>query len=332
MPLPTPADVHVNTPLTNISIAYMQSAADFIADRVFPAVPVLKQSDRYYTYDRGYWNRDDMQERAPASESAGTGYTVDNSPNYFCIEKGLHQDVPWQVRGNADPVVNPDRDATMLVTQKALIHREVKWVAGFFAGGLWTGDDDGVAASVGTNEFLQWNDAASTPIEDIRAAGTSVQQLTGFRPNKLTVGREVYDKLVDHPDIVDRIKYTSGNNNPAVVNKEALAALFELDEVLVAGAIQNTANENATNVHAFIGGKKALLTYSPPNPSLMTPSAGYTFNWTGLSGVPSLAQRGARVSVIPMPLKKADRVEIEDAFDQKLISADLGYFFDTAVA
>jgi hypothetical protein len=33
MPNPTAGDVHVNRPLTNISIAYMQDAAGFVADR-----------------------------------------------------------------------------------------------------------------------------------------------------------------------------------------------------------------------------------------------------------------------------------------------------------
>ena len=57
---PSPGDVHVNTPLTNISIAYMQDATKFISQRVFPNIPVAKQSDRYYVYDRGEFNRDEM--------------------------------------------------------------------------------------------------------------------------------------------------------------------------------------------------------------------------------------------------------------------------------
>ena len=67
---PTPGDVHVNVPLTNISIAYLQNASNFIASRVFPNIPVQKQSDRYYTYDRGEFNRDEMKERAAGTESA----------------------------------------------------------------------------------------------------------------------------------------------------------------------------------------------------------------------------------------------------------------------
>ena len=43
--LPSRGDVHVNRPLTNISIAFLQTQEAFVADRVFPNIPVTKQSD-----------------------------------------------------------------------------------------------------------------------------------------------------------------------------------------------------------------------------------------------------------------------------------------------
>jgi hypothetical protein len=74
MPQPTLQDVHVNRPLTNISVAYLQEAAgvEFVADKAFPAVPVENKSDLYYTYARADFNRDEMQKRALSAESAPT--------------------------------------------------------------------------------------------------------------------------------------------------------------------------------------------------------------------------------------------------------------------
>jgi len=43
MAQPTNSDVHVDAALTNISVAYVQNAADFVAGRAFPNVPVSKQ-------------------------------------------------------------------------------------------------------------------------------------------------------------------------------------------------------------------------------------------------------------------------------------------------
>lgn len=326
---PTPGDVHVNAPLTNISIAFLQNAANFVAARVFPNIPVSKQSDRYYTYDRGDFNRDEMRERAPSTESAGGGYTLDNTPTYYAPVYAFHKDIPDEVRANADAALNPDREATAFVTHKALIKREKIFVSRFFAGGLWTNDVDGVASNPTGGNVLQWNDANSTPIENVRLAKRTIAQSTGFEPNKLVLGRAVYDALLDHPDIIDRVKYGQTAGAPAQANLNVLAALFQVDEILVMNAIENTANEGASAAHSFIGGKKALLCYSTPSPGLMTPTAGYTFSWTGLLGS---GAEGNRIRSFRMEQIKSDRVEIEMAFDSKLVSADLGYFWDSIVA
>lgn len=326
---PTPGDVHVNTPLTNISIAYLQDAVNFVAAKVFPNIPVTKQSDRYYTYDRGEFNRDEMEERAPSTESAGGGYTVDNTPTYYSPVYAFHKDISDQMRSNADAVLNPDREATEYVTTKALIKREKLWVSKYFATSVWGKDITGVSASPTGDQVLQWNDANSTPIENVRTAKTYVLESTGFEPNTMVIGRRVYDALVDHPDIVDRIKYGQTPGDPAMANIQALMKLFEIQRLFVMNAIVNTAKEGQTASHSFIGGKNCLVCYSAPNPGLMTPSAGYTFSWTGFLGA---GAEGNRIKRFRMEHLESDRVEIQMAFDQKKVAADLGYYFTTIVA
>jgi hypothetical protein len=331
--LPTPSDVHVNAPLTNISIAYMQSQSSFIADKVFPNVPVAKQSDRYYQFDRGDFNRDAAEVRAPATESAGGGFKVDNTPTYYCPVHAYHKDIDDQMLANADSVLSLDRAATEFVMHKMLLKREVQWSTNYFAASVWTNDWSGVASGSGTDTFVQWDQAASTPIEDVRGAKTTVLESTGFEPNKLILGRHVYDSLVDHADIVDRVKYGQTAGSPAMAGTNTLAQLFEVDAILVPRAIQNTGNESTTfegnNSHSFIQGKHALLVYAAPAPALMTPSAGYTFSWNGLLGS---SAAGHRMSRFRMENIKSTRVEAEMSFDQKMVAADLGYFFGSAVA
>jgi hypothetical protein len=326
---PTPGDVHVNTPLTNISIAFLQNAANFVASRVFPNIPVTKQSDRYYTYERGDFNRDEMQERAPSTESAGGGYSLDNTPTYFATRYSFHKDIPDEVRSNADAVLNPDREATAFVTHKALIKREKLFVSKFMGTGKWGVDYTGVSSGASGNSILQWNDANSTPIENVRAAKRSIAEQTGFEPNKLVLGRAVFDALLDHPDIIDRIKYGQTQGGPAMAGQDVLAKLFNVDEILVMNAVENTAKEGQAASHVFIGGKNALLCHAASAPGLMTPTAGYTFSWTGLLGA---GAEGNRIKSFRMENIGSDRVEIDMCFDQKLVSADLGQFFSGIVA
>jgi len=325
---PTPGDVHVSRPLTNISIAYMQSAEGFVADKVFPNIPVTKQGDQYYLYDRGYFNRDEMQIRGPGTESAGGEYKL-STDNYFAPVYAFHHDIDDQRRANQDAPLNADREATELVSYKALLKREILWATAYFGTSIWTGARTGVASGVDGIEFLQWNDAASTPIEDIRAEKTAMLLRTGFKPNTLVLGPQVADKLYDHPDIIDRVKYGQTPGRPAQIDASDLANLFKIPNVYVMEGIKNSAVEGAAESNAFIGGKGALLLYVAPSPGLMIPSAGYSFSWTGLLGAGAM---GGRISKFRIEQKKVDRVEIEMAMTQKVISADLGTYFATAVA
>jgi hypothetical protein len=345
MPQPSRSDVHVDAILTNVSVAFLQNPSAFVASRVFPDVPVLKASDKYFTYARANFNRDGMRKRAPATQSAGSGWNM-STDNYSCDVWALHHDIDDQIRANADNPLNLDREATEFLTLQSLIRKEKQFVADYMVdaapGTTWSFSVDGVASSPtaaasfnptdeSNNQVLHWNDASSNPIEDVALGQQYVLQRTGMKPNKMVLGFPVWNVLKNHPDIIDRIKYSGGvgPSRPAVVTKEAVAALLEIDEVLVMESIENTADEGQTESNSFIGGKHALLVYAAPNPGLMIPSAGYTFSWSGFTGQGGMGTRMKRFRMEP---ESADRVEIEVAFDMKQVSIDLGYFFGAIVA
>jgi hypothetical protein len=325
MPQPSINQVHIDAPLTNISIAYMQAQDNFIANKVFPVVPVDKKSDKFFVYTKNDWFRDEAQRRADATESAGSGYNLTTS-SYGADVWAFHKDVGDQTRANSDTPLVPDREATEFVTSRLLLRQEVQFVSDFVTTGVWGTDYVGVAGTPSTNEFKQWSDFAnSDPLEDVEAGKEAILGSTGFMPNTLVLGYQVYRKLRNHPDLVDRIKYTSSNT----ITTDIMARLFDVERVLVAKAVKATNAEGQTGAYSFAYGKSALLTYSAPNPGLMTPSAGYTFAWRGVSG-----NLGATVGVsrIRMEHLKADRIEGEVAFANKVTAADLGFFFSTAVA
>ncbi len=316
MTQPTAGDVHVNAPLTQISIAYLQKAENFIADKVFPVVPVARQADRYYEYKRGNWLRSQAQLRAPGSESAGGGWDLDNSATYFASVRSVHKDVADQIRSNADSVINMDRDATRWVTQQLLLKRDKDWADSYFKPGQW---------SVDVTPSVKWDSSLSTPVEDIRSEYYRIFEATGFKPNTLVLGARTYQALQDHPQFLDRIKFTQ----KAIVDTDLIASFLGLKRVLVSGSVENTAAEGAADAYSFVMGKHALLCYSAENPSLMEPTAGYTFSWSGLYGGQS---SGMRVKRFRMEKLASDRVEGEMAYDLKLVASDLGSFFNAAVS
>ena len=326
MPNPTASDVHVNAALTNISVAYMQEENSFVADKVFPMVPVPKQSDRYFVYDKGDFFRAEAQLRAPGTASAGSGFSIDNTPSYFADVYAIHKDIDDQIRANSDAAINPDRDATLYVTQQLMMRREIVWATNFFADNIWTGSTNGGDIQVGDLLNGLWSAAGSTPIEDVDRQADAMQRLTGYRPNKMVVGTEVHRVLKNHPDVLDRIRYTQ----EGIVTEQLLASLLGVDEYLVARATNNTANAGATDSMAYISGSNdALLVYSAPSPGLMVPSAGYMFSWNGLLGSGAM---GNRIKNFRMEHLASDRIEGELAFAAELVSAQLGCFFRDCVS
>ena len=316
MAQPTSSDVHVDAILTNISVAYIQDQKAYIANQVFPTIPVEKQSDKYFLYSKGDWFRDEAQKRAPATESVGSGYSLSTS-TYSADVYAFHKDVDDQVRANADSPLNVDRDATEFVTQRMLMLQEIQWTTDFFSTSIWA--TDATPANL-------WSDyTASDPIGDVETGKSTILNSTGYLPNTLVLGYDVFRQLRHHPDIVDRVKYTSAEN----VTEDILARFFGVDRILIARAIRNTANEGAANSFSSIAGKNAALYYVAPTPGLLTPSAGYSFAWRGVSD-----GMGANVGItrFRMPELRADRVEAQMAWDNKVIATDLGYFFPSCVA
>jgi hypothetical protein len=326
MPLPTASDVHVNAPLTNISIAYIQAADQFIAARVFPNVPVSKQSDRYFMYLKQDWFRTEARERAPGTESAGDGWRIDNTPTYYAPVYAVHKDVDDQIRANQDNPINMDRDATLWVTTQLLLKRERIWADSYFQPTVWDTDLQGVDSSPGPGQFLRWNKKGSRPFHDITNAAIGIAQKTGFRPNTLVLSPFAFNSLRHHPDVLDRIKYTQRG----VVTTEIMAGLFDVARVFVPWGVINYAAEGVPgdDDFEFVFGKSALLCYANPTPSILQPSGGYIFSWTGFLGA---GQEGNRIKRFRMEHLSADRVEGEMAFDARLVASDLGVFFHNAV-
>ena len=327
MAQPAAQDVHISIPLTNISLAWLQSNADkFIADKVFPVVPVNYQYGKFYKFPRSNWLRPEAKVRAPAAESAGSGFTI-VSQNYSADVYAIHYDLPDQVLANADAALSIDRSGTEFVTQQVALTRELIWTQKFFTTGVWSGiaDQTGVPGVAGANQFKQWDQAGSTPIEDLTKYRIAMTLLTGFRPNTLVIGPQVWAILMNHAEFLDRIKYTQ----TGIVGTDLLAALIGIPNVYVPEAIQNTANEGQADTMGFLYGKNVLMTYSAPSPGLMTPSAGYIFAWDGFLGANAL---GGRVKRFRMEWLEATRIEAEMAFDMNAVAPEMGGLLTAAVS
>lgn len=323
---PSVTAVHVNRPLTDLTVAIYQDLANFKARSIFPVYGAPHQSDQFYKWPRGVFNRSQMTARAPGTKSKNA--TLDLETDTFtCKKYSLGVPLADEMLANQDSVLDFQRSSQMFLTYQARLQEEKNFVSNYLTTGQWGLDITGVSSNPSTDELLQWNDANSTPIADVRKYRTQMMATTGYKPNKLVLGQHVYDVLVEHPEIIDRLDrgQTSG---PAKATKENLAALFEVDEIVVMNAIENAAAEGATDDHDFIVGKVALLVYSPPSTGLMTPAAGMTFTWKGFTK----NDQGVYIRTFRMEEEEAGKTEINAYYVHKLVSPELGIFFDDIVA
>jgi len=326
MPMLTPSAVHIDQPLTNLTLAYVQEQTNFIADKVFPTVGVNRQSDKYYIYDRAGMNRGgERKPLAPRTEVKRIGMSV-SSDSYYADVFGLGMDFDEQTLANEDAALEIRAAGAQTLINNMLIDREVDFANTFFAAGVW--------GSQSTPSNL-WSDYTnSTPIADVTNARRTMQLKSGgFKPNTMVVGKEVRDILINHPDILARLNGGATVSNTALITNAKLAEIFEVENFYVMEAVQNSAAEGLTESNAFIGGKHALLVHTPSAAGLMTPAAGLTFAWNNLQGVQNL---GVTVeSFSDDALRRvgvAEHIQAKMAYDMKVVGSDLGYFFNTVIA
>lgn len=308
-----PNQVHRDRALENVSIAYKSKG--FIAEMVFPKLSVKRESDIYYVYSRDI-NSIPETIRASRGESNEVSWNVSTS-SYVLEEHALHDYIPDRERDNADKPIDPDIDTTEMLTHKLLLRRE-KDLAALLQDTTQWGQVTSMSAS------MQWssNTTTSNPITQLDALGTLIVQNAGIDPNKLVVNDAQFKALKEHTSIVDRVKYTSDNS----VTAPMLAKLFNLEEVLVGKAIEQTAKEGLdTNTSAFIWTDCAALIYVSPAPKLKDVSAGYTF-WKEASTAPWKVEKWREGK------RTADAIQVSGMWQAKAVATSCAYLIKDAVA
>lgn len=323
MPQPGVSDVHYDGVLSNFSVQYSQDPKNFIAEQVFPTLGVKNKTDVYRIYDQSYFLRDEVKERAPATESAGTGWGWSYA-TYIVKRYALHHDIADEERSNADSDISLDQDTTALLTDLMRIKKERLFVNNYMVTTPWDvtlhGDVKGLG---GGGDFVYWNDNDDcTPIEDIDDARFAMLEATGYEPNTLIIGPLVWKQLKRCDEIQNQYKYVSSES----ITVEMVAKAMEIEKILIPKAIENTAMEGQTKATAFMHGKNGLLAYVNPRVGLRSPTIGLTIQWNG-----SPDGAGTIVRRIPDEKIQAERIEIESFWTEKVVSGSLGTFFSAMV-
>jgi hypothetical protein len=304
MPVYNPSgsgNVHIDKVLTQISIGWPNEG--LVGGALLPSVPVRKQSDKYYIFGREGWRPED-DVRAPgtqANEIPGLEVSLDT---YYAQEHSLQIAVTDEERENADSPLSPDRDGTELVTSKVMLGREVA------IKNLVTTSANYAADHVQTivDGPASWNIyATSDPIRDIKAGKSKIHSKIFLEPTIMVVPYQVMTVLEDHPDFLERIKYSER----AIFSPELLSAVVGINRVLTPGVGVDTSSPGTAVSLGYLWGDDVVMAYVPPRPGLKIPAFGYEFTW-GTQQVDRWREEK----------RKSDVIRVGRRYDLKLTALD----------
>lgn len=323
MPQPISRDLMVTGPLANVSIAYRNRS--YVGDQVFRILDGIDPKAKIARYLKGAWFSDEAQMRAPGTRAARGGYPVDYislSTTEYAIAKEVTDEDRRFSSGKFAPPLRPDQDAIEWCSDKIDLSKERR-IAYEVINGTWSavaGEDaeGGWAAASGSNTF----------IADVEARIETIRGNTGLRPNVLLLSGNTLPAIKQCSDVLDRIKYTERG----IVSAPLIAALFDLDEVLIGDAIYSSAKQTkagteftAVNVWEKNAGKgSAFLFYRPSSPGLKTPSPGYQARVHYEGG------QARRTTSWREAAEHQDVYEVAEETDIVMTGTDLGFFwYDT---
>ncbi len=327
MPQNNVKETMVTGPLQNVSVAYKNQS--YIGDRVFRILDGVDPKAKIAVYSKGAWFRNDAGIRGPGARAKRSGYPIAwaslATEEYAFAAEVTDEDRRFAKSKNTPPL-QPDIDAIEFTSDKIDLSKEAR-IAAMITGGTWADGNSGGADAKGL-----WSPegATNTFLTDIAAGRKAIQARSGVKPNCLLLDFATYEALKQCAAILDKIKYTQRG----VLTAELLAALLDLEEVLVGEAIVNTAKETKAGTEftsryiweVNAGKGMGFLFHRPKSPGRKVPAPGYQARVAYESG----AVR--RTTTWREPAEHQDVYEVAEETDFVLVDAALGYLWKDTCA
>lgn len=302
--MPLKNQLHVDQLLSNVSIKYKNQS--YIAQEVFPTVPVKKDSDLYRVYDRDF--------RLPTTKRANRGVareaSFDISTSSYILEQHSLKDYVSDRDAENYDITDLRADVTEYLTDKILLRME-KSVADLMTSTSWS-----QGHSLSTAQQWSADTTTSNPIPQMDTATIVIMENSGQSPNYAVVPWRCLIAAKNHSSVIDRIKYTSADITPAMI-----AGLFDIPVMLVGKAVYDSAAEGLAASIANLWSDNVFVGYKPASASPLQPSAGYIFQ----NNIP-MTKRW-RVEE-----RQSDAIEVNLHYIPKVVASLSGYLLKDVLA
>lgn len=305
--------IYLDSALTSFSQQYRNDPDGFIQDVVAPMVPVQRKTGKYAYYPKSNLKAPVNSLRTGESKTARANFSVQwksyDELNEHALKDGITKDVYEQYMAPLDP----EQDTITYLMDQMQMEREIKLAAKISDTGTVTQN---------ASPSAQWNatTGAGSPFLDIEA-GISTMLLNGLNaPNTIVMGYQVWSQLKNHPDLLDRVKYSQ----LGVLTTELFTSIFSnsgISKTVVARAVYDSAGEGLTATSTFIVGKNLWLIYNTP-PKLRSVNFMKTL----------VLENGRYVDSWVNQDRKTTYFRVNDYYDQFVIGPEAIYMITGAVA
>lgn len=303
--MPLSNQIHVDKSLSEISVAYKNEA--FIADKIAPMVPVKHDSDKFFVYSKDNLRLEETV-RANGAPAREVDWNISTS-SYVLVKHGLRHLITDDEMENADDALNLKIDAAETLGEKLKLRRESDVISLVHTAANW-------ANTTSLTSTYSWNKATdlSNPIKFVDSAASAILKNTGKMPNICVMDEATFLAAKEHPNVTDRVKYTSSDS----VTESILSKLFNVPEVLVSRSIVNGASEGLADSMGFQMTDCCFIGYVEKSPSLRRPSALYCFNQQSY-GFPMTVKQYRDEP------REGVFVEANMKYQAKIVASDCGY-------
>ncbi len=313
-----------NPVMTAIAVGYRNPATTLIADEALPRIPVPAEEYKWteypiaemFTVPRTLVGRRGRVERVEFTGTERAGRTLD-----YGLEDGIpisDIEAAERMRAQGLGTFDPELRATEGLTNLVLLDREVRVAAK-------VQDPNNYAPS--RRLVLSGSDKLSNPGSDLIGTIKGACQATLiYRPNTVTMGRDVWTSISSHPQLVNAIR---GNvTSKGIIRPEEFVHLFEgegIKKLLIGESFVNTARPGQQANLSRVWGKSIQLAHIDPN--VRPEQGGITWGFT--------AQLGNRIAGSwedrSVGLKGGKVVRVGEQVEEQVVAKDVGFIIQNAV-
>lgn len=302
-------------PLTNVSQAYRNDPTQFIAEQVAPVVVVPKKNFNIYFYGKENLKQVVDDTRTRFGDTRQAQFSVSSTAFGPLRSHELMDGIDFDQDTMTEAPLDLEVDIVNFLSDQMALTKEL-------ALATTLADTTKLTINTTLSGTSQWSDYAnSTPFEDLKTAAQQLR-LNGLKPaNTLILSYYTFSILQQHPDLIERVKYS----NVASLTLELMQSLFNqfgVSQILVSGAVYDTAAEGQTASDSFVWGKHCWLAFITPNPGLRQVNGAYHFT----------LDQGRYVDSWFEQKKKTKWVRNNDYYHAEVVGPEAFYLIKNAVA